>query len=49
MPDINFLYLSANCNDVVIDNASITRVYSAKYLRIIIDVKFNWIEHLTLY
>ena len=38
---------SANCNDLVIDNASITRVYSAKYLRIIIDVKFNWIEHIT--
>ena len=38
---------SANCNDLVIDNASITRVYSAKYLGIIIDVKFNWIEHIT--
>ena len=25
----------------------VTRVYSAKYLGIIIDVKFNWIEHLT--
>ena len=25
----------------------ITRVYSAKYLGIIIDVKFNWIEHIT--
>ena len=34
---------SANCNDLIIDNASITRVYSAKYLGIIIDVKFNWI------
>ena len=38
---------SVNCNDLVIDNASITRVYSAKYLGIIIDVKFNWIEHIT--
>ena len=38
---------SANCNDLVIDNASFTRVYSAKYLGIIIDVKFNWIEHIT--
>ena len=38
---------SANCNDLVIDNASIARVYSAKYLGIIIDVKFNWIEHIT--
>ena len=38
---------SANCNDLVIDNDSITRVYSAKYLGIIIDVKFNWIEHIT--
>ena len=38
---------SANCNDLVIDNASITRVYSAKYLGIIIDVKFHWIEHIT--
>ena len=40
---------SANCNDlhVVIDNASITRVNSAKYLEIIIDVNFNWIEHIT--
>ena len=38
---------SANCNDLVIDNASITRVSSAKYLGIIIDVKFNWIEHIT--
>ena len=38
---------SANCNDLVIDNASITRVYSAKYLGIIIDAKFNWIEHIT--
>ena len=38
---------SANCNDLVIDNTSITRVYSAKYLGIIIDVKFNWIEHIT--
>ena len=28
MPEINILYLSANCNDVVIDNASITRVYT---------------------
>ena len=36
----------ANCNDLVIDNASITRVNSAKYLGIIIDVKFNWIEHI---
>ena len=38
---------TANCNDLVIDNASITRVNSAKYLGIIIDVKFNWIEHIT--
>ena len=38
---------SANCNDLVIDNASITRVYFAKYLGIIIDVKFNWIERIT--
>ena len=38
---------SANCNELIIDNASITRVYSAKYLGIIIDVKFNWIEHIT--
>ena len=38
---------SVNCNDLVIDNASITRVYSAKYLGIIIDVKFNWIVHIT--
>ena len=36
---------SANFNDLVIDNASITRVNSAKYLGIFIDVKFNWIEH----
>ena len=32
---------TANCNDLVIDNASITRVNSAKYLGIIIEVKFN--------
>ena len=32
---------NANCNDLVIDNASITRVYSAKYFGIIIDVKFK--------
>ena len=38
---------TANCNDLVIDNASITRVNSAKYLGIIMDVKFNWIEHIT--
>ena len=38
---------SANCNDLVIDNASINRVYTAKYLGIIFDVKFNWIEHIT--
>ena len=38
---------SANCNDLVIDKASFTRVYSAKYLGIIIHVKFNWIEHIT--
>ena len=38
---------SSNCNDLVIDNASITRVYSAKYLGNIIDVKFNSIEHFT--
>ena len=37
---------TANCNDLVIDNASITRVNSVKYLGIIIDVKFNWIEHI---
>ena len=36
-----------NCNDLVIDNASFTRVNSAKYLVIIIDEKFNWIEHIT--
>ena len=39
--------IKKNCNDLVIDNAFITRVYSAKYLGIIIDVKFNWIEHIT--
>ena len=38
---------SANCNNLVIDNASITRVNSAIYLGIIIDVNFNWIEHIT--
>ena len=37
---------SANCNDLIIDNSSITRANSAKYLGIIIDVKFNWIEHI---
>ena len=31
----------------MIDNASITRVNSAKYLGIIIDVNFNWIAHIT--
>ena len=35
------------CYLLVIDNAFITRVYSAKYLGIFIDVKFNWIEHIT--
>ena len=30
---------SANCNDFI-DNASINRVYSAKYLGTIFDVKF---------
>ena len=40
-------FKSANYNDLVIDNASITRVYSAKYLGIIIDVKFKWIVHIT--
>ena len=30
-----------NCNDLVIVNDSITRVNSAKYLGIILDVKFN--------
>ena len=38
---------SASCNDLLIDNASFTRVYSAKYLGIINDVKFNWIVHIT--
>ena len=38
---------SANCNDLVIDNASITKVNSAKYFGIIINVKFNLIEHIT--
>ena len=38
---------SANCNDLVIDSASIGRVNSAKYLGIIIDVKFNCIAHIT--
>ena len=42
---------TANCNDLVIDNASITRVNSAKYFGIIINVtgKFNWIEHIEPY
>ena len=39
---------TANCNDLVIDNTSITRVNSANCLGIIIDVKFNLIEHITL-
>ena len=37
---------TANCNDLVIDNASITRINSAKYLGITIDVIFDWIEHI---
>ena len=39
---------SANCHDLVIDNASITGVNYAKYLEIIIDVKFNLSAHITL-
>ena len=38
-----------SANDLVIDNALITsyNMYFAKYLGIIIDVKVNWIEHIT--
>ena len=35
-----------NCNDLVIDNSSITRVNSAKYFRIIIDVKLIGLANL---
>ena len=37
---------NTNCGDLIIDDTSIARVYSAKYLGIIVDSKLNWIEHI---
>ena len=34
-------------NKVVIDNHDLTPVKSAKYFGVIIDLKLNWIEHIS--
>ena len=35
-----------NNNDIIMDGNTLTKVNSAKYLSVIIDHKFNWINHI---